>query len=263
MPPFLPGLASNIQTALSQQRTNVIGQTRRGDILAGAREINQARQQQVSRSRQNVNPSSSTRGNTTMSLRSQLESRFGPRRSGQVVSVRSNAPQLGGGVGGGTNPELQRMITALQKQRNEANRAAELRFQGITQQATQTRTRALGANTQAQQSIANLGASSRASINRRATQRRAASTQSLISRGLGNTTVVEGQQRAITSDADAAITRVNEGVGSAQAGIFGDRAGIEERTGRLGIDTALSRQDELPALSMTLQLLQQLAGGFN
>ena len=188
-------------------------------------------------------------------LRSRLASSFGPRQS-RVVSVRSR----GSAAGGGGIPAG--LMQALLQQQQGFNQGADARFAQVNKMADKTRRRALKANKKALRRAASIGEAQKTALNQQGIQQQAQSQQSLASRGLGNTTIVEQQQRAINQDIDRRRAEIDEDIAGRQSALLSQRAGLEQSLGTLGIDTFLSRRDQLPGLSQqTLALLAQLGGG--
>lgn len=113
---------------------------------------------------------------------------------------------------------------------------------------------------QAQSALEGVGTSARQRIADQQAQQSAASDQSLISRGLGNTTVVNANRRGIASDAERANQSIDEQVASMKSGLLTQRAGSELQLGNLNADAILSRS-ATSGLDMNtyLQLIQQLA----
>jgi hypothetical protein len=152
-------------------------------------------------------------------------------------------------------------LASLQNQQNSFNVGQEARFARINRRAASTRRRAVAANRRALKAAKKIGRAQKREIGRQAVKSKAGSTQSLTSRGLGNTTIVEQQSRAIDEDANRARAEVDEQIAGRQMAIHSQRAGLEESLGRFGVDTLLSRRDQAPNISQTLQLLARLGGG--
>ena len=129
-----------------------------------------------------------------------------------AASRRYASSQIGGG--------FQDIIAQMQAAQEKANLVNEQRYQQI-----------LG-------TFENLGKAGRARIEQQTTQRQAAATQNLTSRGLGGTTITSAVERGIASDAETQRQQLEEGIAV-------QRAGVMER-----------RTDTGPDLGMFASLLQ-------
>ncbi len=129
-----------------------------------------------------------------------------------AASRRSAPGQIGGG--------FQDIIAQMQAAQEKANLVNEQRYQQI-----------LG-------TFENLGKAGRARIEQQTTQRQAAATQNLTSRGLGGTTITSAVERGIATDAETQRQQLEEGIAV-------QRAGVMER-----------RTDTGPDLGMFASLLQ-------
>lgn len=190
-------------------------------------------------------------------LRSRLAETFGPKKS-RVVSVTSRG---GGGSSRRSSRSTRNLMNALQAQQQKFNVGQEKRFSQVNIMAARTRRRTIAANKKALREARKVGKEQKKELGRRATKSKASSQQSLTNRGLGNTTIVESQNRAIEGDFARQSRAVDEDVSRRRVGVLENQAGLEFGTGQLGIDTFLSRRDQAPNISQTLQLLQQLGQG--
>lgn len=188
-----------------------------------------------------------------------LNQSFGPRRS---IPVSQFPTQGGGGGFGGGGGDFRNLFAAFQQQQSQFNQGAQARFAQVNRLSAQTRARALKANQQALQEARRVGAAQKVELGRRSEKRQAVSKQSLAQRGLGNTSIVESQERAIEGDFARQSRAIDEDVSRRRVGVLENRAGLEFGLGELGINTFLSRRDQSPNISQTLQLLQQLGGRF-
>lgn len=135
-----------------------------------------------------------------------------------------------GGSGGGTSASGKSLAQLLE----EANAANEARYK-----------EGLGWYDQMANNVQGFGNTAMERIGRNETMQHGAAEQSLISRGLGNSTVVPAVQRGISSDAEFARTNVNE----QQARAMNDV--ISQRVGWIG-----ARSDIGPNLGMYAQYQQ-------
>lgn len=120
---------------------------------------------------------------------------------------------------------FQKLIDQIQAAQKKANKANEERYQQI-----------LGL-------LSGLGTAGRERISRQTAQQQAQATQSLITRGLGSTTITEAARRGIASDAELARQQLEESIAI-------QKAGVMER-----------RQDIGPDWAMYANLLQAAAAG--
>ena len=116
----------------------------------------------------------------------------------EAVKRRQAPAQQGGG--------FQDIIRQMQVSQEKANLINEQRYQQI-----------LG-------SFEGLGQAGRARIEEQTTQRQAAATQNLTSRGLGGTTITAAAERGIAREGESAIQELDERVTAQKAGV------IERRT---------------------------------
>lgn len=172
-------------------------------------------------------------------LRGRLEQTFGPRSGGYVVSQRGGGGERGRGWKAGRGGLDSDMLNQFLQGQNSL---AQQRYQQLQQQIADTQARVRG-------TYEKMGQEGRARIGE-AEQRGLASTQQdLISRGLGNTTVVESARRGVMSDAE----RQRQALDSLLAEQMG---GLELSLGQLG----LQGFQQAPDMTQFIQLLQMLGG---
>ncbi len=142
-----------------------------------------------------------------------------------------------------------------------ANRANAAIAKDIGKTAAQTATDTNRLFSKAGTLAKTLGQSSQLDIERNRLRGLAQSQQSLIGRGLGNTTIVDAQARGINADAQRAGIQNRESQARLRTGLLTQQAGAQLGLGTLGIDTALSSQNvqNAPNQQLFQQLLQQLA----
>lgn len=142
----------------------------------------------------------------------------------------------------------------------QANTDEESKYQRLLTSISGLQGQIGGTYGQAQSALEGVGTAARQRVADTQTQQSASSDQSLISRGLGNTTVVNAARRGIQSDAERANQSIDEQVGAMKSGLLTQRAGAEMDLGRLNADAILSRS-ATSGLDMNayLQLIQQLA----
>jgi hypothetical protein len=152
-------------------------------------------------------------------------------------------------------PALLAQIEAAQQQ---ANQAGMERYQNLLGAVSGTKNSVLGAFGQAESNLSQMGNTAIRQIAGDRTRALAGSDQSLISRGLGNTTVRNAARRGIVGDSQRAMADVQERVGTAKAGLSTQRAGALSDLGRLEADSILSRQDIGPPMDLYASLIQSL-----
>jgi hypothetical protein len=186
---------------------------------------------------------------------------FGSSYAPRVVSTKT-LPGKGGTGSTGPKIDIQKMLSQVQGQADAANKANMQRYQALLDQVSGLQTSVLGPQgpfAQMQNLAATMGQTQQQDINRRATQEQAQSEQSLISRGLGNTTVRSAARRGIAADAGRARAGVAEQVTGQQIGILGQQTGAQMDLGRLMSDAILSRVDQGPNMEAMMQLISQIA----
>ena len=146
----------------------------------------------------------------------------GPPGGTRAAPSVGAAPSGGGFAGGG---QFQDIIKQMQAAQEKANLLNKQRYRQILGQ------------------FEGLGTAGRARIEQQTTQRQAETTQSLTSRGLGNTTITAAASRGIASDAELQRQQLDESVAM-------QKAGVMER-----------RSDVGPDLSMFANLLQSASQG--
>ena len=158
---------------------------------------------------------------------SQANNRFGDIIS-QILGQQyqpMQGPNLGRGRSGvltpGSNPQTSGLMRYFVDAQNAANQANDERYRG-----------AIGLT-------AGMGEDSRTRIRRDANEARAQGQQSLINRGLFNTSVLDAQNRRIDEARDRSLTAVDESVADRVAGI------MERRT------------DQAPSMDLLAQLAMQ------
>ena len=157
---------------------------------------------------------------------SQATSRFGDIIDSILGQRLAPTPSIGGGQGSGVltpgmNQQNRGLLDFFTQSQNRANQANDERYR-----------QAIGLT-------AGQGEDSRNRIRRDANESRAEGQQSLIDRGLFNTSVLDAQNRRIDEARDRALTAVDESVADRVAGI------VERRT------------DQAPSMDLLAQLAMQ------
>lgn len=188
-----------------------------------------------------------------LSLRQRLAQSFSSRsgvgtmRAGHVVSSRTRSPR-------GVN---QRQTNALMRQfqQEQARRNAQIQAQMKQQQAMQKKLMA-----QARQHAKQMGAARRQDIRETAVKQEGMAKQSLISRGLGNTTIQESVSRGIQSDASRAMTQQRDLEAGRISGLYAQEAGMQLPQTNLMM-SGINMQSG--GLMDYIKLLQMLGGGLS
>lgn len=150
---------------------------------------------------------------------------------------------------------------AAQTANDKANKDSLAQYQKLLQQAQQTTQNVGSLYGQAQQSVQNVGDQAKQRAGQQNQQQLAQAQQSLISRGLGNTTVLDSANRGINSDYAMNLGDIDEQQARLRSGLLTQQAGAEMGLGQFNADAILSRQNVGPDLGMYTQLLQALAAG--
>lgn len=188
----------------------------------------------------------------------------GPASGFQDWMREQKRQRKGGGGGmakkGGKNIKklLKQLLEQLQTGETQAREAGEEQYQNLLESITGLKSQVGGTFGRAEQMLGQVGEAQRRRVQAAGKQASAASRQDLISRGLGNTTVVDAVQRGINTDTQRAMQELS-GQEAAQAlGLLTQRAGSERQLGALEADAILSRQIESPRTSEYLSLIQAL-----
>lgn len=174
-------------------------------------------------------------------FKQRLSQQLGPRPQGQIVSYKSK----GGGGGAGGAGAFMRQYQAQASQRTEA----------LKQQREQTLRLGRAAFERARGELSKVGGAARERIGQSREGRLARSQQSLISRGLGNTTILGSRERGIESD-------IGREQGSLDEMLARMRAGLEERAGGFELNLGqfgLQSMGAGPNMSDFMQMLSQLS----
>jgi hypothetical protein len=122
-----------------------------------------------------------------------------------LQQMNQQAPQSSIDMSGlfpGASSGLQDILKQLQTTQNQANTANQQRYQDV-----------LGM-------YSNLGQTESQAIAEQGQQQQAKSTQDLMARGLGNTTVTGAMSRGIASDTQSQQTQLQEGLAAKEAGVM-------------------------------------------
>lgn len=198
---------------------------------------------------------------------------FGPRTS-RVVSSRSRGgggrlidndgnlvPVGGSGGSSAPNIDLDSVLTQLTESTDAANAANQTRSDEVMSTVDQLAASLFGEGgtfTRAEELLAGTGESARQRIADSMSQALADSEQSLIDRGLTNTTIRNTERRGIRSDAERAHLNLDDMLATRLASLLTTRAGAEADQGRFRVDSLLSRVDESPELGMFMALIERM-----
>jgi hypothetical protein len=189
----------------------------------------------------------------------------GPASGFQDWMAEQRRNRKGGGMAknkgkGGKNVRklLKQLLEQLQTGETQAREAGEKQYQNLLESITGLKSQVGGTFGRAEQMLGQIGEAQRRRVTEAGTQAKAASRQDLVSRGLGNTTVVDAVQRGIDTDTQRAMGEL-AGQEAAQAlGLLTQRAGSQRQLGALEADAILSRQIEPPRTSEYLSLIEAL-----
>lgn len=144
--------------------------------------------------------------------------------------------------------DYQKILDTYKQLQDAANQANEARYQQIIGPG--------GIYDRVADLIATVGQGQQERIDMGAARAGADVNQSMISRGLGNTTIRNAAQRGVQDDANRASRELAESVASQQAGVELGRAGVMERRTDQGPDAGLIAQ-----LMMSMGQAQALSQG--
>jgi len=153
----------------------------------------------------------------------------------------------------------------LAKQAAKASQSARAdslsQYKSLMDSAKQTTDNTRGLNQQAQAAAASVGEQAKVRAGQHNEQQLAKSQQSLVSRGLGNTTIAGAASRGINADYAQNLGNIDEQQAKLRSGLLTQAAGAEMALGNFNADAILSRQNVGPDLGMYSSLLQSLSAG--
>lgn len=153
------------------------------------------------------------------------------------------------------------LMQQLQSQQDAANAANDKRYnQSLSNQATQHGA-AEGMYNQANADIANIGQAGGQRIDLNAQKAAAMGQQSLVGRGLGNTTIRDSVARGYADDAELQHQGLDEQVGREKAGLLTQQAGYENQYANQLSGVYESRNDVAPNTDLYAGLIQQAMAG--
>lgn len=165
---------------------------------------------------------------------------------GQVRSVQSNNP-AGAASGGGIDPKiLQNLLAQFQTDSTQARNDSLAQYDSLLKSVDATEGRV-------NSYLGNLGSSGRTRIDRDAQNAYGKTQQSIVSRGLGNTTIADDLNRGVARDAEDARQSLDDRIASQQIQ-------TQQQLGNARGDAILSRANIQPDLSQFLGLIQALGG---
>jgi hypothetical protein len=151
-------------------------------------------------------------------------------------------------INGGSGDVLSSLIAQLQGSQDAANKSGLAQYQNLLDSVNNTSNGILGKhgllNTAGQQAIYDTKQNTANSVG--------AANQSLLSRGLYNSTIAPNVIAGIKDKGQQSINNINEQVA-------GQKAGMTLDLGKLNADAILSKSNQTPDMSMYLKLIQQLA----
>lgn len=177
----------------------------------------------------------------------------------RVVSVK---PRAGTG-GGGTPANLQNLIASITKAQKAQQAAARKRYKALQKQFKKVQQQVQGKMGEASSQISELGKTRAEEIKEQGTEALARTQQSAMSRGLGNTTVLDNLQQGVLKGVSKEQRALLEQLAGLRSGLATTQANQLMSLGQLGIDTSLSRIDQGPDLGAYANLIAMLtqAGG--
>lgn len=161
-----------------------------------------------------------------------------------VAAIMGGGMPGGGGGGGGGSGQLSDLVSEFQKAQDKANAANEARYRDILAGYQDRYARTMG-------NLQGMGQQEAADINEAAKARAAAQRQSLVARGLSNSTITDNMEQGVERERVSDMGRLQERL----------------RQQMLGLDTSLSgdtlnfmerREDTGPDMNQLLQLAQML-----
>lgn len=208
-------------------------------------------------------------------MASWLDDVLGPAPTGSSVTYSNSAPPppptTGGGSSGTSSApglDINALLGKLSGLSGKANSDSLAQYKNLMTGVNNVGGRLFGANgiydrAQAQQT--NMGQAQNAQITAENTKNLASSDQDLTSRGLGNTTIRESNQRGINNDTAQQRANVAEQVATAKSGLLTQRAGALQNFANYRTDSELSKQNVPPDLQTYMSLIQNLSanGGGN
>lgn len=157
--------------------------------------------------------------------------------------------------------QQEELLAKLAAQQQSQNKSAKKQFQGVTGAQKKASKRARKAQKASIKEIGKVGKQAEKDIEAQRQRSQATALQSVMNRGLGNTTVLDSVRRGIDTDASTARAGLAERIAGLRSGALQQSAGLEANLGGFAVDTLLSRETVRPDVSQTLQLLQRLGGG--
>lgn len=160
---------------------------------------------------------------------------------------------------------IEDLLKQLQDQYTAANTAGLERYQNLMRGVNDAGSRIAATYNDAFANLKGLGESAKSDIRQQTIRNKAASSQDLMSRGLGNTTITATNNRGIEDDAARQEQAVNENLAQQRSNLDISRAGSQMGVANLWSNALLSRQDQGPDASLYANLIQSLAanGGGN
>ncbi len=153
------------------------------------------------------------------------------------------------------------ILRMFQELQDKANAANESRYQDILDQLGLTQGQVGETYDEVFALLATMGDAERQRIGSQASRAGAQTTQSLISRGLGSTTIQDAMQRRIDEEENRSNLALEEAISGQKAGALMGRAGSEERMGSLIASMMEARTDQGPDLGLLMQLMGGAGAG--
>lgn len=197
------------------------------------------------------------------SLRSRLAGSFSSQ-GGRIVSQtpRSTAGHETGVSQFYRDRKAREAAQPLVQAQKKTNRSAEQQYQDLLKNIRSQQQVLMGSGgifDSALGQLAQSGADAKAGVQDNRLRQIAQANQSLLSRGLGNTTIAPTVTRGINADAARSIRAIDESVNRQKSGVRLSQAGAQLQLANLESGGILSRQIQGPDVNSYLSLLQNLA----
>lgn len=184
--------------------------------------------------------------------------RFAPFKTANTlagqINQQSGANFGGGGRGGQVSSRSSRALIAQQKKDADDRNA---KFEAIMKKQQETQAKLME---QARGQIAKQGASRRQDIRETGQQQQAQGQQSLISRGLGNTTIQDSVRRGINTSTDRSMTQQGDLEAGRMADTYQREAGMQLGEGQFQLGGVKSMGG---GLEDYIAMLTALGGGLS
>lgn len=176
------------------------------------------------------------------------------------------APTAGGSLirsgssGGGA--DVSNLIASLQASHDAANKAGMAQYQNLLGTVAGLKKNLIGKGgvySQAAGLLTSQGATAKADMQDTIKNDLGSVEQDMVNRGLGNTSIRSNMLTGTKLKGQRELSRIDENVAAARAGLLERQAGMAAQLGHLETDSILSRSNEGPDMSQYLDLIARLA----